>query len=74
MAQPEVVHIWCQMKIHIFLRITPKFQLQIHYIVAGIAENVPVFGKPILIFLCIFITASSPVSLSYFYLRREHKN
>ena len=33
-----------------------------HYTLAVIAENVPVFGTPIFIFLCIFITASSPVS------------
>ena len=30
-------------------------------------------GIPILIFLCIFITASSPVSYSYFCPRRENK-
>ena len=33
---------------------------------AVIAENVPISSIPILIFLCIIITASSPVSHSYF--------
>ena len=53
----------CQMKAHIFLIITPKFQVQIHFTLEVIAENVPISGIPILIFLCIFVTASSPVRL-----------
>ena len=71
-AQLEVVLFWYQMKAHIFLIITQKFHLQIHYTVAAIAENVLISGIPILIFLCIFITASSPVSLSYFCPRSEN--
>ena len=61
-AQPEVVLFCCQMKINIFLIIAPKFQRQIHYTLKVIAENVPTSGIPILIFLLIFITASSLVS------------
>ena len=49
---------WYQMKAHIFLIITPKYQLWIHYTFALIAENAPISGIPILIFLSIFITAS----------------
>ena len=52
---------WCQIKAYIFLIITPKFQLQIHYALEVIAENVPFSGIPILTFLCIFMTASSSV-------------
>ena len=73
-AQPEVVLFWYQMKAHIFLIVTWKFQLQIHYTLAVIAENVPISGIPIFIFLCIFITASSPVSHSYFCPRREYRS
>ena len=66
-AQLEVVpFFWCQMKPHIFLIIAPKFQLQIHYTSEVIAENVPISDIPILIFICIFITVSSPVSYTYF--------
>ena len=54
------------MKAYIFLIITFKFQLQIHYTLEVIAENVPITGIPILIFLCIFITPSSPVSHAFF--------
>ena len=61
MMQPEVVRFWCQMKAHTFLIITLKFQPQIHYTLEAIAENVPISGIPIFIFLCIFITASTPV-------------
>ena len=52
---------WCQMKAPYFLIITQKFQLQIHYTLQVIAENVAISDIPILI-LCIFITASSPMS------------
>ena len=34
--------LWCQMKAHTFLIITPKFQLHIHYTLEAIAENVPI--------------------------------
>ena len=51
----------------------PKFQLQIHYTLEVVAENEPVSGIPILIFLCIFITALTPVSHTYFRPRRENK-
>ena len=61
----------CQMKVHVFLIITPKFQLQIHYTLVVIAESVPISGIPILVFLYIFITASFPMSHSYFCPRRE---
>ena len=71
-AQPEVALFWCQMIAHIFLIITPKCQLQIHYTLAVIAENAPISGIPILIFLCIFVTASPPVSHSYICPRREN--
>ena len=61
------------MKARIFLIITPKFQIQIEYTLEVIAENVPISGIPILIFLCIFITASFP-SVTYVILpRRENK-
>ena len=60
------------MKAHIFLIITLKCQLQIHYTLEVIAENVPIFGIPILIFLCIFILALYPVSYTYFCPRREN--
>ena len=38
------------MKAHIFLITTLKFQLQIHYTMEVIAEDVPISGIPILIF------------------------
>ena len=52
----------CQMKAHIFVIIVSKFQLQIHYTLEVITENVPISSILILIFLCIFMTASFPVS------------
>ena len=61
------------MKARYFLTIIPKFQLQIHYTLEGTAENVQVIGVPILIILCIYITASSPVSHTYFCPRKENK-
>ena len=65
-AQQEVVIFWCQIKPHIFLIITQNFQL--------IAVNVLISGIPILIFICIFITASSPsVKYLLFCPRRENK-
>ena len=52
----------------------PKFQLQIHCILKVIADNVPISGViPILIFLCIFKIALTPVSHTYFCPRRERK-
>ena len=72
-VQPEVVLFWYQMKAHIFLIITPKFQLQVHNTLEVIAENVPISGIPIFIFLCIFITASSPVLHNCFCPGRENK-
>ena len=63
----------CQMIAHIFLIVTPKFQLQIHYSLEVIAENVPISGIPIFNFLFIFITASSTVSHTCFCPRRENK-
>ena len=54
------------MKAHIFRIITPKFQLQIQYTLEVIVENVPISGVTIFIFLCIFTTASSPVSHTSF--------
>ena len=53
------------MKAIIFLIITPKFQLQIHYTLEVTTENVPFSGVPILIFLCISIKVSSLVSHTY---------
>ena len=44
----------------------PKFELQIQFTFGDRAENVPIYtGIPISIFVCIFITASSPVSYTY---------
>ena len=43
------------MKANIFLIIIPKFKLQIHYTSEIITENVPISGKPILIFFLILI-------------------
>ena len=54
------------MKAHFFLITIPNFQLQIHNTWEVITENVLISGIPILILSCIFITASSPVSHSYF--------
>ena len=68
-----IITFWCQLKAHIFLSITPKFQLQIHYTLAVVAENLSISGIPTLIFLCIFITALFPVSHSYICPRRENK-
>ena len=45
-AQQEVVLFWCQIKVHIFLIITPKFLLQIHYTLEIKAENVPLSSIP----------------------------
>ena len=61
------------MKAHSFLIVTPKFQLQIHYTLEDIAESVQISSIPVLIFLGIFKTASSPVSHTYFCPRRENK-
>ena len=69
-VQPEVFF----MKAHIFLSITPKFQLQIHYTLEVLTENAPTSGIPIFIFSCNFLTASSPVSHTCFCLRREIKS
>ena len=49
-AQPDVVLFWYQQKAHIFLNITPKFPLQIHYTLAVIAENAPISGITIFVF------------------------
>ena len=70
-AQPEAVLFWYESPY--FSNYNPKFQLQIHNTLEVIADNVPISGIPILIFLCIFITASSPVSHTCFCLRRENK-
>ena len=40
------------METRIFLIIASKFQLQIYYSLEVEAENVPISGIPILIFLC----------------------
>ena len=53
-AQPEVVFFWCQMKGHIFLIITPKFQLQIHFTLEVTTENVLISGIPICFFFSVF--------------------
>ena len=55
-----------------FFHFNPKFQLQIHCSLKGTAGNVQVTGVSIMIFLGI-LTASSPVSHTYFYPRRENK-
>ena len=68
-AQLEVVLFWISNESPYFLIVNPKLQLQIPVI----GENVPISGVPILIFWCIFITAYSPVSHSYFCPRRENK-
>ena len=61
-AKQEVVLFWRQMKAHIFLIISPKFQLQIHNILLKLQQkNATISGIPILI-LCIFIKVSSHVS------------
>ena len=62
-----------QMEDHSFLILTPKFHHQNHYTWQVITENVHISGIPILIFWCIFITASSPVSHSYLCLRRANR-
>ena len=61
------------MKAHIFLIIILKFHLQILCSFWDTAENVTITGIPISNFLCIYITASSPVSHTYFCPRRENK-
>ena len=61
-----------QMKANIFLITTQKFQLQIHSTWEILAENVPISGIPVFLFLWIFIIASSPVS-HVFCSRRENK-
>ena len=53
----------CQMKTFIFLIIIPKFQLQIYYTLEVLIICRPI---PILILLCIYITASSSVSHTCF--------
>ena len=45
-----------------FSHYDPKISQQIHYILEVIAENEPISDIPVMIFLCIFIRASSPVS------------
>ena len=52
-VQLEVVgffFFWYQMKAYIFLITTPKFELQIHYTLEIIAENVLISGIQIFIF------------------------
>ena len=48
-TQLEVVYILMSNEAHIFLIMTPKFQLQIQYCLEGTAENVPIIGIPNLI-------------------------
>ena len=68
---------WCLNNAYIFLIIAPKFQLQIHYILEVLAEKCrptcTYFRYTNLIFLFIFITASSPVGHTYFCPRRENR-
>ena len=59
------------MKALIFLIITLKFQLQIYYTLAVTAESIPISSVPILIFLCIFITASSQCHILIFAPREK---
>ena len=61
-APQKLVLFWFQMKAHTFLIIT----LQIHNTLELTAENVPISAIPILIFVCIFMTASSSMSHSFF--------
>ena len=63
-AQPEVVLFWCQMKTHIFSHCNPKFQLQIHYTLEVIAENVYLF--PIYQFWFIYVFSLQPHPQGHF--------
>ena len=51
-----------------------KISASIHNTLEVIAENVLISGTPIFIFLCIFITASSPVSHDCFCPREKIKS
>ena len=73
-VQPEVVIFWCQMKACIFLNMTPKFLLEIHYTLKVIVENVPYFSFTNFCFLIMYFHNSLfPVLHSCFCSRRENK-
>ena len=71
-GQPEIVLFWCQIIAHIFSYYNPIISAS-NYTLEVTAENVSISDIPILIFLCIFITASSLVSHTNFCPRRENK-
>ena len=73
-VQPEIVQILISNESSYFSLI-PKLRLQIHYTLVGTVENIQVIqvGIQILIFLCIYITASPQVSHTYFFSRGGKK-
>ena len=56
-----------------FSHYNPKILASNHYTLEVIPENEPISSIPILIFLCIFIIASSLVSQPYVWLRKANK-
>ena len=70
-AQPEVNTFYGANESPYFLIITLKFQLQIHYTLEVIAEYLFPVIQILNFLVCIFITASSPVSHTC--PRRENK-
>ena len=64
---------WCQKKAHIFLIVTPRFQLQIHFTLAVMAENVPISGMQIVDFLMYFHNSLFP-SATFLFLPKEFIN
>ena len=65
-AQPKVVIFWVSNESPYFSHLPKKVKLQIHYTLEVIAENVSISSVPTMVFSCIFITASSTVSHTYF--------
>ena len=59
------------MKAHIFLIITPKFQLQIHYTLEVIVENVPISLYQFDFLMYFHISLIS--SVTYLFLPQETK-
>ena len=64
---------WFQMKAYIFAIANLKFRHQSPCSFGDVTENVKFIGIPILDFLCIFITASSPGLHTFFCLHRVNK-
>ena len=72
-VQPEVVCVLVSNESPYFSHYNPKISALNSLYFGSYSRNVYISGIPIFTFLCIFITASSPVSYTCFWPRRENK-